>query len=74
MFLGLSAGGLLTPDMLLTMGRDPIVFACANPMPEVRAWCGDQQILMLQTEQRLKRAAAACHDLSYTNIVSVGSM
>lgn len=34
-FLGLSAGNLLTPEMLLTMGRDPVVFACANPMPEI---------------------------------------
>jgi len=34
-FLGLSAGNLLTPEMLLSMARDPIVFACANPMPEI---------------------------------------
>ncbi|GBF99058.1 malate dehydrogenase, partial [Raphidocelis subcapitata] len=34
-FLGLSAGNLLTPEMLLTMARDPVVFACANPMPEI---------------------------------------
>lgn len=35
MFLGLSVGGALTPDMLKTMNRDPIVFACANPDPEI---------------------------------------
>lgn len=34
-FLGLSAGNLLTPDMLLSMARDPVVFACANPIPEI---------------------------------------
>ncbi|KIY92252.1 malate dehydrogenase (oxaloacetate-decarboxylating)(NADP+) [Monoraphidium neglectum] len=34
-FLGLSAGNLLTPEMLLTMARDPVVFACANPVPEI---------------------------------------
>eukprot|EP00193_Tetraselmis_chui_P011665 CAMPEP_0177786974 /NCGR_PEP_ID=MMETSP0491_2-20121128/21218_1 /TAXON_ID=63592 /ORGANISM="Tetraselmis chuii, Strain PLY429" /LENGTH=905 /DNA_ID=CAMNT_0019308239 /DNA_START=168 /DNA_END=2886 /DNA_ORIENTATION=- len=34
-FLGLSAGGLLKPDMLITMKRDPIVFALANPIPEI---------------------------------------
>ena len=35
MFLGLSAAGALTPDMLKTMNKDPIVFACANPNPEI---------------------------------------
>jgi malate dehydrogenase (oxaloacetate-decarboxylating)(NADP+) len=29
------AGNLLTPEMLLTMARDPLVFACANPIPEI---------------------------------------
>lgn len=35
MFLGLSAGNILTPEMLLSMANDPIVFAMANPIPEV---------------------------------------
>ena len=35
MFLGLSAGNILTPEMLLTMANDPIVFAMANPIPEI---------------------------------------
>ena len=35
MFLGLSVGGALTPEMLKTMNKDPIVFACANPDPEI---------------------------------------
>jgi malate dehydrogenase (oxaloacetate-decarboxylating)(NADP+) len=34
-FLGLSVGNLLTPEMLLSMAQDPIVFAMANPVPEV---------------------------------------
>jgi malate dehydrogenase (oxaloacetate-decarboxylating)(NADP+) len=34
-FLGLSAGNILTPDMLLGMAKDPIVFAMANPIPEI---------------------------------------
>lgn len=34
-FLGLSAGNLLTPEMLATMAREPVVFACANPVPEI---------------------------------------
>lgn len=34
-FLGLSVAGVLSPEMLLTMAKDPIVFACANPNPEI---------------------------------------
>ena len=34
-FLGLSAGGVLTPEMVKTMARDPIILAMANPMPEI---------------------------------------
>jgi malate dehydrogenase (oxaloacetate-decarboxylating)(NADP+) len=34
-FLGLSAKGALTPDMLRAMAANPIVFAMANPDPEI---------------------------------------
>ncbi|HEU0137739.1 MAG TPA: phosphate acyltransferase, partial [Flavobacterium sp.] len=34
-FLGLSAGNILSPEMLLGMAADPIVFAMANPVPEI---------------------------------------
>jgi malate dehydrogenase (oxaloacetate-decarboxylating)(NADP+) len=34
-FLGLSAGNILTPEMLLGMAKNPIVFAMANPIPEI---------------------------------------
>jgi len=34
-FLGLSVANVLTPKMLLTMAKDPIVFALANPNPEI---------------------------------------
>lgn len=34
-FLGLSVGGVFTPNMLKTMADDPIVFALANPNPEI---------------------------------------
>ena len=34
-FLGLSAGGILKPEMLATMAPRPIVFALANPNPEI---------------------------------------
>lgn len=35
MFIGVSAPGTLTKEMIGTMARDPIVFAMANPMPEI---------------------------------------
>lgn len=35
MFLGLSKADVLTPDMLLKMAPNPIVFALANPNPEI---------------------------------------
>ncbi len=34
-FLGLSAKGVLTPDMVATMAPNPIIFAMANPDPEI---------------------------------------
>jgi malate dehydrogenase (oxaloacetate-decarboxylating)(NADP+) len=34
-FIGLSAGGVLKPEMVLKMAKDPIVFALANPIPEI---------------------------------------
>ncbi|MGI1663830.1 NADP-dependent malic enzyme [Palleronia sp. KMU-117] len=35
LFLGLSGPGVLTPDMVRKMARTPIVFALANPAPEI---------------------------------------
>jgi malate dehydrogenase (oxaloacetate-decarboxylating)(NADP+) len=34
-FVGVSVGGALTKDMVKTMARDPIIFAMANPNPEI---------------------------------------
>ena len=34
-FIGVSAPGVLTADMVATMAKDPVVFACANPTPEI---------------------------------------
>ena len=34
-FIGLSKGDVVTPEMLLAMAKDPIVFAMANPIPEI---------------------------------------
>ncbi len=35
MFLGLSAAGILTKEMVKQMAKDPIIFALANPDPEI---------------------------------------
>ena len=34
-FIGVSAPGAVTQDMVRTMNRDAIIFACANPTPEI---------------------------------------
>ena len=34
-FIGVSAPNLVTPEMVSTMARDPVVFAMANPTPEI---------------------------------------
>ena len=35
-FLGLSAKNLLTQEMVKSMAKNPIIFACANPDPEIK--------------------------------------
>jgi malate dehydrogenase (oxaloacetate-decarboxylating) len=35
-FLGVSAPGVVTPEMVRSMAPDPIVFAMANPIPEIQ--------------------------------------
>ncbi|MCI6767451.1 NAD(P)-dependent malic enzyme [Porcincola intestinalis] len=34
-FIGVSAPGTLTKEMVGSMAKDPIIFACANPVPEI---------------------------------------
>lgn len=34
-FIGVSAPGLVTADMVRSMNKDAIIFACANPTPEI---------------------------------------
>jgi malate dehydrogenase (oxaloacetate-decarboxylating) len=34
-FIGVSAPGTVTTEMVKTMNKDAIVFACANPTPEI---------------------------------------
>ena len=35
-FIGLSMANIVSPEMLLSMAKDPIVFAMANPDPEIK--------------------------------------
>ncbi|MDE5075488.1 MAG: NAD-dependent malic enzyme, partial [Trichodesmium sp. St15_bin1_1] len=35
-FLGVSVPGVVTPEMVRSMAKDPIVFAMANPIPEIQ--------------------------------------
>ena len=35
-FLGVSAPGVVTPDMVYQMAKEPIIFAMANPIPEIQ--------------------------------------
>ncbi len=35
LFLGLSTAGVVTQDMVKAMAKNPIIFACANPVPEI---------------------------------------
>src|SRR5438445_36518 len=42
-FLGLSAAGALKPEMVKTMAKDPIIFAMANPDPEI--WPPDAMVV-----------------------------
>ena len=34
-FIGVSAPGMVTTEMVKTMARDAVIFACANPTPEI---------------------------------------
>ena len=34
-FIGVSAPGMVTKEMVQSMAKDPIVIACANPTPEI---------------------------------------
>ena len=34
-FIGVSAPGVLTGEMIKTMAPNPVIFACANPVPEI---------------------------------------
>jgi malate dehydrogenase (oxaloacetate-decarboxylating) len=48
-FIGLSVPGILTPRDLKRMARDPIVFAMANPEPEIRPEEAEKHVRVMAT-------------------------
>jgi malate dehydrogenase (oxaloacetate-decarboxylating) len=48
-FIGVSAPDILTPDDVRTMAADPIVFAMANPDPEIRPELADGLVRVMGT-------------------------
>ncbi|MEO0491574.1 MAG: NADP-dependent malic enzyme, partial [Cyanobacteria bacterium J06659_2] len=48
-FLGVSAPGVVTVDMLKSMAADPIVFAMANPVPEIQPELAGDLVAVMAT-------------------------
>tara|TARA_R110001632_G_scaffold44744_2_gene113625 strand:- start:13683 stop:15953 length:2271 start_codon:yes stop_codon:yes gene_type:complete len=50
-FIGLSKGNVVSPQMLLSMAKDPIVFAMANPEPEIEydVACATREDIIMAT-------------------------
>jgi malate dehydrogenase (oxaloacetate-decarboxylating) len=48
-FLGVSVPGVVTPDMVRSMAKDPIVFAMANPIPEIQPELISQDVAVMAT-------------------------
>jgi malate dehydrogenase (oxaloacetate-decarboxylating) len=48
-FIGVSAPGVLTPEMVHSMAKDPIVFAMANPIPEIQPELISKDVAVIAT-------------------------
>lgn len=48
-FLGVSAPGVVTPNMVRSMALDPIVFAMANPIPEIQPELVSESVAVMAT-------------------------
>jgi len=64
MFLGLSAGNILKPEMLIAMAKDPIVFAMANPIPEI-----DYNIAIKTREDIIMATGRSDHPNQVNNVL-----
>ena len=49
LFLGVSAPGILKPDHVRSMAKDPIVFAMANPIPEIMPEDAEPHVRIMAT-------------------------
>jgi malate dehydrogenase (oxaloacetate-decarboxylating) len=48
-FLGLSVPGAVTPEMVMRMAPDPVVFAMANPVPEIQPELVEDKVAVMAT-------------------------
>jgi malate dehydrogenase (oxaloacetate-decarboxylating) len=48
-FIGVSAPGVLTPEMVRSMAKDSIVFAMANPIPEIQPELVSKDVAVMAT-------------------------
>src|SRR5450631_517092 len=77
-FLGLSAGGVLTPDMVRMMAAKPLIFALANPTPEilpeeVRAVRGDAVIATGRSDYPNQVNNVLCFPFIFRGALDVGA-
>ena len=78
LFLGLSGPGVLTPDMVAKMAPRPIVFALANPTPEilpdaVRAACPDAIIATGRSDFPNQVNNVLCFPFIFRGALDVGA-
>ncbi|MGA2190069.1 MAG: NADP-dependent malic enzyme [Steroidobacteraceae bacterium] len=77
-FLGLSAGGVLKPDMVKKMAARPLIFALANPTPEilpeeVRAVRGDAVIATGRSDYPNQVNNVLCFPFIFRGALDVGA-
>ncbi|KAA9325592.1 NADP-dependent malic enzyme [Hymenobacter busanensis] len=63
-FLGLSAANVLAPELLLKMAKDPIVFALANPDPEI-----DYDLAMATRDDLIMATGRSDHPNQVNNVL-----
>ena len=63
-FIGLSKANMITPKMLLSMNRDPIVFAMANPDPEI-----DYKLAMKTRDDIIMATGRSDHPNQVNNVL-----
>ncbi len=63
-FVGLSIAGIVTPEMLLSMAKNPIVFAMANPNPEI-----DYELAVKTREDIIMATGRSDHPNQVNNVL-----